>query len=125
MKKGNYPKAIEYLKEAIYLLPFQYKMDNNHAWFMGSLAQAYFKNEDFEDAQREYEKIIGLTTGRIYFGDLYAKSFYMLGKIHEQKGDKALAIENCERFLELWKDADPGLPEVGDAKKRLTSLQSN
>jgi tetratricopeptide (TPR) repeat protein len=119
MKKGNYPKAIEHLKEAIYLLPFQYDTNNNHAWFMGSLAQAYFKNGDIEDAQQEYEKIVGLTTGRIEWGDIYAKSFYMLGKIHEQKG---LAIANYEKFLDIWKDADPDIPEIEDAKKRLVSL---
>jgi len=53
------------------------------------------------------------------YGDIYAKSFYMLGKIHEQQGNAAKAIEQHEKFLSLWKDADSGIPEVEDAKKRL------
>ncbi len=46
----------------------------------------------------------------------------MLGKICEQQGNIARAIEHYEKFLELWKDADPGFPEVEDAKKRLAGL---
>ena len=64
-----------------------------------------------------------LTTGRLWLGDLYAKSFYMLGKIYEKKEMIRDARENYEKFLELWKDAGPGIPEVTDAKKRLASLQ--
>ena len=60
----------------------------------------------------------------MWWGDLYAKSFYMLGKIHEQKNQRDQAIEHYEKFLELWKDADPGFAEVEDAKKRLTALKS-
>ncbi|MEE9175639.1 MAG: hypothetical protein V3U19_05635 [Thermodesulfobacteriota bacterium] len=32
---------------------------------------------------------------------------------------KAKAIEHYEKFLSLWKDADPGILEVEDAKKRV------
>jgi len=40
------------------------------------------------------------------------------------KGNKAKAIEHYEKFLTLWKDADPGIPEVEDAKKRVAGLKS-
>jgi len=34
------------------------------------------------------------------------------------------AIEHYEKFLYLWKDSDPGITEVEDAKKRVAGLQS-
>jgi hypothetical protein len=47
----------------------------------------------------------------------------MLGKIYEQKGLNAKAIEHYERFLDLWKDADSGIAEVEDARERLAGLR--
>jgi len=43
--------------------------------------------------------------------------------LYEQKDWEGKAIEHYEKFLELWKDADPGIAEVDDAKKRLAGLK--
>jgi len=127
LERDNLPKAIEYFKQAVPLLPHQkhwyHFHPEDHPLFLDSLASAYYKAGDNEKAQQEYEKITSLTTGRIYYGDICAKSFYMLGKIYELKGWKGKAIEHYEKFLDLWKDADPGIPEVEDARKRLAGLK--
>jgi len=60
-----------------------------------------------------------LNWSRVHAGDIYARSFYRLGQIHEKLGDTAKARENYENFLSLWKDADPGLPEVAAARLAL------
>jgi hypothetical protein len=48
----------------------------------------------------------------------------MLGKIYEEKGWKGKAIEHYEKFLDLWRNADPGIADVDDAKKKLAGLKS-
>jgi len=126
-ERNNYSKAIEYFTTAISLLPYQrlpYESYNDHALFINPLASSYYKKGDMEKAREEYEKITMLTTGRLFYGDIYARSFYMLGKIYQQKGWEGKAINHYEKFLNLWKDADPGIPEVDDAKKQSTILKT-
>jgi len=122
LKRKNNAQAIKHFDDALALLPHQQSSwGDNHALFIDSLALAYYQSGDLEKALGEYEKIISLTTGRIAYGDIYAKSFYMLGKIYEKQGQKDKAREQYRKFLDLWKDADPGIPEVEDARKRLAA----
>jgi tetratricopeptide (TPR) repeat protein len=123
--RENFPAAIESLKIATSLMPAQRNIDNlnDQAFFIEPLAFAYYKNGELEKAQETYEQLISLTLGRIHWGYEYVKSFYMLGKIFEEKGWKGKAIEHYDKFLELWKDADPGIEEIEDAGKRLAELK--
>jgi len=123
LKKANFRRAIESLNKAISLLPSQSNPNDEHAFFYDGLASAYYKAGNLEKAKAEYEKITALATGRTFFGDIYAKSFYILGKIAEQQRQKARAVEHYQKFLDLWKEADPGIPEIADARKRLSALK--
>jgi len=67
------------------------------------------------------------TTGSVWkpAGDMWgmAPSLKRLGELYEERGDKAKAIENYSRFIDLWKDADPVLqPSVREVKGRLARL---
>jgi tetratricopeptide (TPR) repeat protein len=128
LDRKKYPEAIEHLETALALLPFECSVwveghvQNNHALYMDSLALAHYRSGDMEKAIALYERITLLTTGRLYFGSVYAKSFYMLGRIYQQMGDKAKAEDNYNKFLALWFNADSNISEVGDAKRRLSGL---
>jgi tetratricopeptide (TPR) repeat protein len=125
--KKNPRKAMDLFALACGCLRYESSSDEpqDHAMFFEALARALFDSGELDKARKEYEKITLLTIGRWSHGDIYAKAFYMLGKIAEQQGDKARAGQNYRKFLELWKDADPGLPEVEDARMRLAGLKSS
>jgi serine/threonine-protein kinase len=48
-----------------------------------------------------------------------------LGELYEAKGDRAKAIEYYERFVALWRSADPELqPRVAQTRRRIAALQA-
>ena len=57
--------------------------------------------------------------------DWLAGSYKRLGELYEASGDLPKAATNLEKFVELWKDADPELqPKVRDARDRLTRIRA-
>jgi tetratricopeptide (TPR) repeat protein len=126
LKRKNNDKAIDNFKQAVSLLACENGMQpfaNDQAVFFEPLASAYYESGDLERARGEYDRILTFDMGKIYFGDIYARSLYWLGRIYEAEGPKEKAAGYYERFLELWNDADPGFSDVEDARKRLAGLK--
>jgi serine/threonine protein kinase len=130
--KKNYRQAANFLSRAcgrlfyeyFYTIETSYLADyNQHALYYSALARALYESGELDAARAEYEKVTQLTIGRLDHEDLYARAYYMLGKIAEQQGDKVKARERYAKFLNLWKDADPGIPERTEARKRLDLLK--
>jgi tetratricopeptide (TPR) repeat protein len=119
LEKKNYAQALKSLRLG---LPLLNANAAERLLFADGMGTAFFESGDSDSARLEFEEIISLRIGRLDYGDLYAKAYYRLGKISEKQGNKAEAAGHYRKFLELWKDADPGRPEVEDARKRLAAI---
>jgi tetratricopeptide (TPR) repeat protein len=87
------------------------------------LARAYQQMRNIDKAIVEYKKLLTFdpaSQDRRIHNPVY---HYRLARLCEQKGLREEAKKEYVRFLQLWKEADPGLPELMDANKRVALLQ--
>ena len=87
------------------------------------LARAYAAKGDIDRAISEYKRLLSfdpVSKDRRLKNPRYE---YRLAKLLEKKGKPAEALEHYRVFLRYWKDAEPGLPELIDAKARAAALK--
>jgi tetratricopeptide (TPR) repeat protein len=117
--QGEYAKAVEIL------LSEETGAGCNFATHY-HLGRAYLGLDSFDEAIRVFEKILNRydeERAEMIFSSV--KSQYLLGVAYEGAGRKEEAIKQYETFLTIWKDADPHLVELGEARERLRDLKEN
>ena len=87
------------------------------------LARAYIQSGRLNDAISEYERKIEFVPGDKDYHLIHPVYHYLLAKLFQEKGLSDNSIEQYEQYLMIMKDADPGIAEIADAKKRLGDLK--
>jgi len=123
LNNDQIPESLESFEKAVSLLCSQVYLKSDQSLYLDSLASAYYRNGNIEKARNHYEKISSLTWSKLQYGDIYARCFYWLGKIYQEKNLIKDAVEYYEKFLDLWKDADPIHPETACAREQIAKLK--
>jgi tetratricopeptide (TPR) repeat protein/predicted Ser/Thr protein kinase len=114
--KGDIKTAIDYFEKADKDAP------TPSFYRRYTLAKIYLQTGRLDEAVAELEKALSRYDGN-RLGIEAVKAYYLLGLAYEKSGWNKKAIEQYEEFLDIWKNADPGIPEVADAKERLKKLK--
>jgi tetratricopeptide (TPR) repeat protein len=94
-----------------------------HAPFM--LGKVYLEAGMPGEAVEAFKKLSRFRRIWTTFSCVYSVEWhYYLGIAYELSGSNEEAIEQYETFLAQWKDADPDLVSVADAKERLAKLDT-
>jgi serine/threonine protein kinase/Tfp pilus assembly protein PilF len=89
------------------------------------LSEAYLGLGKIGEAVAELERALSRYDDSRVNSPIWAvKAYYFLGLAYEKSGWNQKAIEQYQEFLDIWKNADPGIPEVQDAKERLKKLRA-
>jgi len=87
-------------------------------------ARVHMARGDATGAIAEYRRLLTPSADHIFIGVLEPRYVLELARLLDQVGDHEAARDEYQRFLELWKDADPGLPELSEARTRFAQLES-
>ncbi len=84
--------------------------------------QAYLLAHTGAEATREFQKILN-HRGVVLSSSVGALAHLQIGRAYAVQGDKAKAKAAYQDFLTLWKDADPDIPVLIEAKAEYAKLQ--
>jgi tetratricopeptide (TPR) repeat protein len=118
LKHGEPVRAVELLQTA---MPYE-------VGYFGNLYPAYVRGEAYiaarqgREAAADFQKILD-HRGSVLSDPIGALAHLQLGRAYEMAGDPAKAKAAYKDFLGLWKDADPDIPILKQARAEDAKLQ--
>jgi tetratricopeptide (TPR) repeat protein len=109
-------RAVELLKSAS---PYERALPYPGAVYLRGLA--YLRARQGTEAAAEFQKILDHKGAN--WGPFYPRSYVALARAATLTGDSGRARKAYQDFLALWKDADPDIPILKQAKAEYDELQ--
>jgi tetratricopeptide (TPR) repeat protein len=126
LKHDEPSKAIELLQIAV---PYELGAPRSSFFgFFGALYPVYVRGEAYlaghqgAEAAAEFQKILD-HRGVVVSDPIGALAHLQIGRAYAMQGDTAKAKASYQDFLTLWKDADPDIPILKQAKAEYAKLQ--
>jgi eukaryotic-like serine/threonine-protein kinase len=123
LNANNATKALEFLEA-----PAPYELGEPQQFQLGTLYPVYVRGLAFLAAHNaaaaapQFQRILDHRSIVINF-PLGAMAHLQLGRAYAMAGDTAKAKAAYQDFLNLWKDADPDIPILKEAKAEYAKLQ--
>ena len=122
LSKGDSKKAIELLQAASTYelgLPGPFQVSTMYPIYVRGLA--FLKDGQGQQAAVEFQKIVD-HPGLVVNFPLGSLARLEVGRARAAGGDKTMAKTSYEQFFGLWKDADPTVPILKEAKGEFAKL---
>jgi tetratricopeptide (TPR) repeat protein len=114
-RKASPEKAIDSLNTAVL-----YARDNSNLFFVRGLA--YEEAKRYTEAQQDFRKILDMKS--VHGPDMLVPIAQLeLGRLYQKQGDTSKARIAYQNFLAAWKNADPDVPLLREAKGEYAKLQ--
>jgi tetratricopeptide (TPR) repeat protein len=124
--RGKPADSVEQLQIA---LPYELAVNGvNYSHLLGGLYSAYVRGEAlsathrYAEAAAEFQKILD-HRGIVGADPIGALAHVQLGRVFVLSGEKTKAKAAYQDFLTLWKDADPDIPILAQAKAEYAQLK--
>lgn len=127
LERGQPTESVEQLQTALRYELAVNGLNFSH-FYLGGLHSAYVRGEAllaaqrYADAAAEFQKILD-HQGIVGADPIGALAHLQLGRVFVLSGDKIKARAAYQNFLALWKDADPDVPILRQAKAEYARLQ--